>query len=378
MPKYLTIRDVRSMEYLELERWWEVDFDVLVTTVIAEATGDVRPSVREALASDDWIEQWADALYAGIGSLFSDCERMAYTRDPRLPATRERRAQVTARQQHVNSLIRLGVKEEGWKLAPGAQTDGLLAALAILSRHYREEFLELREEACQRRGLPFDSPWRGVDICYADAYDAIEDGVARGLLEVPVTREVAELLAAPSGRVKDEVAEDAKDQTDRCDALRHPLLLRKWSAMLNELSVESCTLNDMKPQFSIMLPRVNMEDLRAMPEEQAGKILNRRRFIRGLAQRYRECEMHKREAVRAVSVRREIQEKPWADASQEARRIVGERHPKERDALFAAFSPYCEPGSTRIRRDALGRKMRGELVHQLKNELANGTLGGGT
>jgi hypothetical protein len=372
MPKYMKVSDVRETTYAELERWWEVDFDVLVTSAVAEATGPVHSSVREALASEDWIEQWADALYAGTGELLSSVERMTYLRDSRLKVTRKRYGQMMQRMQHVNSQLNARVTRQGWDLAPETNKDSRAASLSILARHHHDEFVKLRDQICAERGLPRDDPMYRVS--YADSFDAIEDGLARGFVYAPVTQAVRLLHASPLERIKAQVADDVTKQAERCDALRHPLMLRKWSLSLKALLDEHCQLSGLNPSFTITLPSLDMKELWRMTEGEARRLLNRRRFLRALAQRNRECEMHRRQMVRAVNMRTGEVKQPWLDAAQTARERVALRYPDEYMALLAAFTPFCEPGSTRIRKGALGRRGHSELVSELKRGLAEGTL----
>lgn len=196
MPRYLKIHEIRAMTYLELKRWWEVDFDVLVSTAVAEADGRVDSTVSEALNSDDWIEQWADALYAGAGELASSIERMAFTGDPRLTKVKRRGGVVLQRMGQVNGLLKARRADQGWEMLGEHLKDARLAALAILAKHYREEYLELRAQELARRGLPSDHPF--YHVSYRDVFDAIEDAVTKGLIDAPSdSGRIQALLSAP-------------------------------------------------------------------------------------------------------------------------------------------------------------------------------------
>jgi len=360
------------MSYEDLRRWWEVDFSVLVTTVIAEATGEVHQSVREALASDDWIDSWSDALYFGCGELLNSVERMELLGDSRFSATRRRSDLMMKRFGEVNQLLKEKHALQGWEMAPGANKDSFLAALSILSRHYQEEFSELCAGERLRRGLAGRDPlW---NLSYKDGLESVEDGVRLGLLVAPVTPGVRRLISGGSGEVKKAAASDIKSVEDRNDALRHPLVLRRWSEALSELLKEHSELFGSDPHPTITLPSVDMESLREMGQEDAMKLINRRRFLRALAQRHRECETHKRQLIREVALRQDGIKRPWRDAAQAARREMGARHPEELEALMASFSRYCEPGSTVMRRGVLNRNERDTLVHNLRRKLADGTL----
>ena len=370
MPSYMKISDVRTMTYPELERWWETDFDVLVTTAVAEATGRVHPTVTAALKDPAWTERWADALYAGSGELLSSVERMTYTRDPRLKRVRRQAGTVHQRMGHANALSKARLREQGWEMAPGSLKDARLMALSILAKHYHEEAEQLRLEELARRGLPAEPPMFGVS--YRDVLEAIEDGVQRGFIDAPATPGVRRLLAVPPHRITQLVARDVTAQQERAADLRHPLLLRPWAEALMHLRDRHCELAGIRPEFTVSLAALDMEQLHAMTEQDAWAVINRRRFIRALAQRWRECQMHIRQHGRAVAQKDSDLRQPWYDAGRAAREELGRRHREQRDALVAALAPWREPGTTLLRRGALSSRARGDLVRELRQALADG------
>lgn len=370
MPSYMKISDIRGMTYLELERWWEVDFDVLVTTAVAEATGDVHATVSAALRSNDWLEQWADALYAGAGELASSAERMTYTRDQRLQNVKRRAGVVHQRMGQANTLLKTRRAEQGWELLAPQLKDARLSALSILAKHHGEETERLRTEELARRGLPapnlIDAP------SYRDVFEAIEDAVKRELIKAPARQEVRALLAAPPHEITSVVAGDVTHQQERCDDLRHPLLLRSWADALEHLRDRHCELAGLTPEFTTSLRALDMRKLRSMKSEDAWDIINRRRFIRALAQRWRECQMHVRQLGRTAAQRSDVLREPWYEAERAVREELGRRHPEQVKALLVGFAPFCEPGTTRIPRGALNPRSRGQVVRELKEALADG------
>lgn len=370
MTAYLPIKAIRSMTYAELERWWEVDFDALVSTAVAEATGHVQPCVSAALESEDWIEQWADALFAAIGELSTSVERMEYTQDARLSRTKARYGKVMQRMQQVNTLLKHHVRKQGQEMAPLASKDGRAAALSILARHYEEDLRRLRAEKLTQRGLSVNGPL--YDASYEDGLAHVEDFVARGIITAPLTPEVQHLLKGTREALRAVVASDATRQEEREDALRHPLVLRGWSECLHELMEEHSQLSGIDPSFATILPRLDVEELRQIPEGEAWGHLNRRRFLRALVQRHREFEMHRRQLTRAVGRHAQEIKRPWTEAAQEVREEIAQQHPEEFAALMAAFAPYLEPGSTRFAPDA--STTRASLVGVLKGQLADGSL----
>ena len=372
MPKYLPLSAIRSMEYSELERWWEADFDSLVSTAVAEATGEVRSSVASALASEEWIEHWADALFTATSDLSTSVERMEYTGDLRLQKTRARCGKVMLRMQDVNRLRKQHLREQGRAMAPLAHTDGRAAVLSILGRHHGDELRSLRAAELNRQGLPHDGPLYGTS--YPDGLASVEDAVARGILTTPITPEVHRLMNGPRDDLRKAVARDATQQEEREDALRHPLVLRQWAECLRELMDEHSQRSGIKPSFATVLPGLDMNELWRMPQEEAWRCLNRRRFLRALVQRNRECEMHQRQLMREVSKRADEMKRPWLDAAHTAREEVARRHPEEFQALLKAIHPYLEEGSTRFKQQVMTGRPRKALVDLLKEKLVNGTL----
>jgi hypothetical protein len=373
MPSYLPMSVIRTMPYEELERWWEVDFSVLTSTAVAEATGLVHPTVTEALCSDDWLEQWADALYAASGELKSSVERMDYTRDRRLESTVKHSGLVSQRLGHVHRLMRERDGKQGWDMLPAHMKDARLACLALLSRHYKEERDELAAAEIARRGLPAKMPF--ADARYADRFESIEDAVRRGMIHAPVTPGVQAFLDMPTPALTHHAARDVTQQEERCSELRHPLLLGRWYGALEHLRDRHCELAGVTPAFSVSLPRLDVSSLQDMRTEEARQIINRRRFVRGLAQRHRECMMHARQLARAVSARREEIERPWHEARGDSREELARRHPEQLQALMSAFEPFCVPGTTEIRRDELRKRgpVTGVLIPTLKQALVDGT-----
>lgn len=366
----MTISDVRAMTYTELQRWWETDFRVLVTTAIAEATGPVHPTVTAALHDPAWTERWADALYAGSGELASSVERMTYTRDPRLKRVRRQWGTVHQRMGHANALLKTRLGEQGWEMLPAHLKDARLTALSIVAKHHHEETGQLHALELARRGLPAEPPLHGVS--YRDVLEAIEGAVHRRMIHAPLTPGVRRLLSAPPHFITQVVARDVTEQQERNPALRHPLLLRPWTQSLVHLRDRHCELAGIVPEFTVSLATLDMRQLRAMGDEEAWVVINRRRFIRALAQRRRECQMHVRQLGRTVAQRTDELRQPWYEAVRAAREELGRRHADEWDALAAAFAPYCEPGTTRIRRGALSIRARTALVRQLKQALTDG------
>jgi hypothetical protein len=306
--------------------------------------------------------------------LLSTVERLTFLNDPRLEANVLQSGRVELRRGQVNAQVKKYLQKQGWEMLPASHKDARLACHSILGRHFASETRAFALEECARKGIAPESPSYNR-APYLDKFDAIQDAVGLGLIEAPTTPETQALLQAKPHELTDIVARDVTVQEDRCTELRHPLVLRGWLAALEHLRDRHCELAGLEPLFTLSLPRLDMERLRILPPEEARKHLNRRRFIRGLAQRYRECQMHSRQLVRAVNTRRADIDSPWKDAWAEARAEVARAHPQEFQALLAAFEPFCVPGSTGIRPELLtgGGRIAGQLIPTLKKALADGT-----
>lgn len=370
MPKYLPLRIIRTMTYQELERWWEVDFEVLCSTVVAEATGEVHASVREALCSDDWIDQWADALYAAYGALASATERMLILNDDRLEKNKKEAGQVNRRRGEVNRLVNAKKKRQGITLMGKYDRDAHHASLSIIVRQHENEYLSIRERIYRKHNLP---NLEDVEEPYADNLQAVEHCVSRGYITAPLTQEVEYLLSAQNHVLADIVGRDVVKQDDRCDELRHPLLLRKWRDGLAHLRDRHCELAGLPPLYSVDLPTLDVNKILSMRIEEARTIINRRRFIRSIAQRHRECQMYIVQLSRLAAIKINEHRKPWHMANQEARDELGHRHQDELDALTRGLALFCVPGTTEFDLERFAHKDRKEAIRMMKEALRDGT-----
>ncbi|WP_146057639.1 hypothetical protein [Streptomyces sp. SM12] len=362
--------EVRKMTYADLERWWEVDPNVLATTVVADATGHVHPTVSAALRSEEWLDHWADVLYATVGELDSSAERMTYTGDPRLPRVTRQCGQVHLRMQEANTLLRQRSRAEGRDLMPKTVTDARQAALSLLAKHHREEATKLRAEEIAHRGLAPDPPTHDWGEGPADAFDAIENAVRSGLLVAPIAAQTRRLIHMRERGFIVAVGHDVKQQRERNDGLRHPLLLRRWTAALTYLRDTTAAQAGGIATWTLVQPALDMDALRALPSQQAWLVINRRRFLRGCFQRWRECSRHVQDVVRTVAVRTEDERRPWSEATHASRITLAQRHPAQYRMLRDALEPYTEPGTPKIRHGALTQNQRSELFASLRERLA--------
>lgn len=362
MPSELTMGHARSLTFAELERRWEEDFSQLCTTVLAEATGPVDPSVEAALRSAAWASRWDDALYACIGALASAAERKAFTEDPSWKRTLNHLSAVRRRAAEAKELL-------DRQRRPRAQprlADARLLVSSVLAKHYAQEFEELRVEEFARRGLPpQEDDERGPG---RDGLGRVEDLVASGVLEEPADAQVDRLLGASPQALTRTVALDANER-EYCPALRHPLLLRGWAAALERLRDEHYALDGMQPSFTVTLPALDLDALRAMEPAQAWKVLHRRRFLRSLAQRWRECQMEIHWQVQRAELHHQQQRQPRTAALDAAGEALGRRHAVERDALLERCAPFCEEGTMLLQERLHSPRPRGEFRRELAQAL---------
>lgn len=145
-------------------------------------------------------------------------------------------------------------------------------------------------------------------------------------------------------------------------------MLRIWATALEQLRDRHCELAGVTPEFTTSLAALDMRELHAMKEEDVWDIINRRRSIRALAHRWRECQMHVRQLGRTAAQWSDELREPWYAAERTAREELGRRHPEQVVTLVAGFTSFCEPGTTRLRRD-VNPQSRGQLVRELKAAL---------
>ncbi|MEU3402939.1 hypothetical protein ABZ766_03155 [Streptomyces sp. NPDC006670] len=274
----LRLREVADLDDTAFSDYLRDRFDHLVTAAIADAAGYLRPSQHDLLHAPDHLHDLRDALTFAEGDLQVAVERMTYRRDPRAARTSRQLRQVrTALHQVHRQAAALRRTEDRTRdaAAESPSTDTVATTRSWLAHAYPARFTQLLAQAHVAAGLP-------ARPLAEDVFDTIEEGWADGHLTAPSTPGVEQLLTRGVVAFRSAVADDARDQNDRDPALRHPLLQRRWNTALEELvSLTVPVARASSPSALGALPG----DFSGLPEEDAFKILNARRFLVAIWQR---------------------------------------------------------------------------------------------
>ncbi|GAA2016872.1 hypothetical protein GCM10009799_51220 [Nocardiopsis rhodophaea] len=363
----LRIGEVRRRTAAELEALWRADFDALVTTAIADAEGKAGRVTAETLRSQEWIEDWQDALTWAESELSSAMERMEYESDPRLERNRVRLKRTRRALGASRSLLNQRRKARNSHIN-ARQMNARLTAQSWLCRHHEGEAQEVRRGLLRKAGLPEVSPLRAEDS--TDALGSIERCVRAGLLEAEITPDVEKLIALRGADFRNAVADDVSDQKARREGLRHPLLLRRWYAALVEL--QEMTRQTARGHADGQLPALDVDELHSMSQQEARKVLNARRFFRACQQRRVEWKLVVRRVHHEVVKAEQQVEEPWSQARAEAQRVIVERYPEQYQAVLKVLAPYCGL-SGRLDVGLFGAPVRGQVKEEVLDALESGT-----
>ncbi|MFE0134047.1 hypothetical protein ACFWY6_21155 [Streptomyces sp. NPDC059037] len=199
-------------------------------------------------------------------------------------------------------------------------------------------------------------------------FDAIERGASEGLLFATMTTAVHGLLAKSPLAFRNTVAADAREQDERTIELRHPLLLRRWRAALDELAEMTAPLagatsaTELGPLTS---------DLDALPRQAAFAVLNARRFLVAVHLRTAENTRVARQYAQTITQRE--QDEPDHAAHRgvfgQALHRLADEHPPDYDHIRHRLRPFeASPG--RLDVSVLNAGQRGALKRQVLAELA--------
>ncbi|WP_332757662.1 hypothetical protein [Streptomyces sp. MT206] len=332
----LRLREVSDLDDNAFSGYLQDRFDHLVTAVIADAAGYLRPAQHDLLHAPGRLHDLRDALTFSEGDLQVAVERMTYRRDPRAARTSRQLRQVrTARHQVHRETAPLRRAEDRTRdaAAESTSTDTVTTTRSWLAHAYPARFTQLLAQAHVAAGLP-------ARPLAKDIFDTIEEGWADGHLTAPSTPGVEQLLAKGVVAFRSAVADDVRDQNHRDPALRHPLLQRRWNTALEELvSLTVSVARASSPSALGALP----SDFPGLPEEDAFKILNARRFLVAIWQRRAEHTRLIRQYAGTVTDRRrtapdhELRSQAL-DAALD--RLVAE-HPAAAARILARLRPYA-------------------------------------
>lgn len=374
MRRLVRVADIYRIPSTELMELWRQDFQVLVTTAIADTQGRVHPVVADMLRSAEWCHDWYDALMAAEGELASAHERMAYSGDLRAGATKKRLMRIRTVRDEARVLHRDRMRTEGQN-NPAAvrvrQADSV--AMAWLRHHHKDWCNVRRGELLRERGMAENRP--GYGMSPADGVEAIENAAREGTIPYPSTPEVEALLDLGDEQFRNQVARDIQEQDFRIQELRHPLLLNDWMAALQELEAMTLPLAWAENNSeSMTLGRLDVAKLAALPSEEAYKVLRARRFCRALYQRIAEWKRIVRRMARDVAALEEAIARPWYDVEQQVRQELVDKFPEQYSAMRRALDPFgVRPGSNQLDVKKFDNKLRGKVKQIMLDALADGS-----
>ncbi|MBF6333520.1 hypothetical protein [Nocardia transvalensis] len=321
--KALTVGQVPTLSAAQIGRRIDARFKDLVTVAIADATFPLAPSVRRLLRSEPRLPEWLDALMWAEGELQVAAERMTVDHDPRLDITNGQLDAIRRRLDEARQLVSRRRRDTHQQSLPHRITVNAEAtARKWLTDAFPGEFRSLLEAVLAERNLA--QPDRE---CHRNIFDAVEHGHAHGWLDDEITPEVRHLLSVSENRMREVARADARDQDARCQALGHPLLLRRWHVALNQLAEQTyrqagaASPHALGPTPPILLAPIDRDQARA--------VLKARRFLAAVLQRRIECGHLLREAAADLEHRK--QNDPhriaFAKAKAHARDLLAQEHP---------------------------------------------------
>ncbi|MGW6536762.1 hypothetical protein ACWGBV_19690 [Streptomyces sp. NPDC055051] len=277
----LHLHEVAFLDDRSFDLYIEERFDQLVTAAIADADGRLRPEQHTVLHAPGRLLQLHDALTFAQGDLQVAAERMAYHGDARAARTTRLLRRVRTALHEVTRKTTAVRREEGRQREAEAtppSTDVIVMARNWLVDALPDHFNRLLTRTFAEAGFP-------LRPAAADVFGTVEEGWDDGLLTEPRTQQVDELLAKGAVAFRSLVADDVRAQNARATALRHPLLQRRWAQALDELA--ELTIPVARASSSSVLGPLpaGVYDL---PETDAYKVFNSRRFLTAVWQRQAE------------------------------------------------------------------------------------------
>ncbi|MFD0373696.1 hypothetical protein [Streptomyces sp. NPDC127112] len=360
----LRLREVADLDDTAFSDYLQDRFDHLVTAAIADAAGYLRPAQHDLLHAPGRLHDLRDALTFAEGDLQVAVERMTYHRDPRAARTSRQLRQVRTalHQVHRESAALRRAENRARDAAAGtASTDTVTTARGWLAHAYPARFTQLLAQAQAAAGLP-------VRPLAKDIFDTIEEGWADSHLTAPSTPGLEQLLARGVVAFRSAVADDARDQNDRDPALRHPLLQRRWNTALDELATLTVPVaRASSPSALGALP----SDFSHLPEPDAFKILNARRFLVAIWQRRAEhTRLIHQYAGTVTDWRRAAPDHDLRSQALDAAldRLVAE-HPAAAARILARLRPHATADG-RLEEDVFTPALRAQAKREVLADLA--------
>ncbi|MFF2618767.1 hypothetical protein [Kitasatospora sp. NPDC058046] len=309
------------------------DFEALVRVAIADAIRDL-PDTTAWLRSPDIHLDWLDALLFAEGDLQVTVEQMAYDGDPHLVASRARLKKVRRALDRARSLAGQYRHQARRTRDAHDHHDAVHVAQRWLRHHFADEADQIRDELCRRAGLPFHAPDRPTTV---DGLHAIELAAEQSTPALPPDHPAAVLLVAAREPFLAIVEADIRQQKSRNQALRHPLVLRRWRQALEAL------LDDCQPRAHAASPRrlgALEVDLRTLEPDRARRVLRSRRFFTAALQRLAEFEQVVRRLHLEAEQHDHERQRPWAEIESKTRAELARRRRDEHAFLLRSLHPY--------------------------------------
>lgn len=336
-PRQIKVDLVAKLHVRQVEALIADRFADLVTVALADATTALPRPHRRLLRGDTWREDWSDALLWAEGELLVASERMAWERDPRLDRTNDQLRAVRTRLDESRRLIAAAhrrMREDTIAYRTAADTDA--TARKWLTDAFPDEFDATLRQVLTDRELRLPAREYARDV-----FDSIEAAHVRGWLSDPITDEVRHLMAMSPVQLRKLAAADVQHQDDRVEGLNHPLMLRRWSAVLRQMAEDTCARAGSASPNALGATPAALRDA-DLPSEEAFAMLRARRFLAAVIQRRTECA---RTVQRTVD---DLERVKHADphrisvarAKNHARMLLAAAHPHEFDALRERLRRY--------------------------------------
>ncbi|MFD7027446.1 hypothetical protein ACFWAR_05355 [Streptomyces sp. NPDC059917] len=347
-----------------------IDFSFIdhAKVVVAEACDIGRAGLTELLYDGDRLSASIDALtYASHDLQLRGEERCLVTgwRDEEAEHLHWQHTAVAQRLGEARKEFQRRRREEltaaGILPVPLPTDDPREQALLWLAQYLEPQFRQLFNEQSETAGL---SPEASAAIRTRHA--AIERAAARGLLQAPLHGRALSMHMMSEGEFRLHVLDDASRQSDRDDALCHPLLLHRWQRHLKSLQAEVAS-GALSTSTQGLLP-LAWEKLRLQSLREVRELMGRRRLLGNLFQRYSENRRLRYAVHDAISIaeHNHPEKALLTAAARDAREELGRRHPDLYRLVRNLLDPHLTRyGRLRLRTDQDRRQLRGRVMDAL-------------
>ncbi|MFJ7280194.1 hypothetical protein [Kitasatospora sp. NPDC098663] len=276
------------------ERPWELRTDDLVdqlavdpfaieAAVVADALGQTTDTVTELLYNPDWISESVDALRRTVHELQIRDETACLLAGGSDDVLQQRRQAVARRLKEVLTLAdsrRKAALAETVSTPTAPDPDRIAASW--VGRYLPDERKALFDRHAEAAGTSLVLTGRNAFLT------RVRDLLHTGQLRAPVTEEVTRLLGAPPDTLREAVLRDALQNSNRLDALSHPLLLESWQRKLEFL--RTVTAKPARNQRTDRLTPLDADAPARLPVGAADELAGHRQVFARLVECSQECE----------------------------------------------------------------------------------------